>query len=176
VFTFFQCQVSQHRTRSIGSLLPAPLGAVINLNAYQSKPYWAPRVVPPKGAPNVLLIMTDDARYGISGTFGDVIPTPALDRIAQMGLRYKRFHSTALCSPTRAAPNMAIEDGTTASSPGRLTAGRAHYMNVHVNKDGQTGYFCGGFQPEVSLWVMRSNSIIPVTIIDSRLVEYARYS
>jgi arylsulfatase A-like enzyme len=60
-------------------------------------------VVPPKGAPNVLLIMTDDAGYGVSGTFGGVIPTPALDRIAAMGLRYTQFNSTALCSPTRAA-------------------------------------------------------------------------
>jgi arylsulfatase A-like enzyme len=51
----------------------------------------------------VLLIMTDDAGYGVSSTFGGVIPTPALDRIAQMGLRYTQFHSTALCSPTRAA-------------------------------------------------------------------------
>jgi arylsulfatase A-like enzyme len=59
--------------------------------------------VPPKGAPNVLLIMTDDAGYGVAGTFGGVIPTPALDRIASMGLRYTQFHSTALCSPTRAA-------------------------------------------------------------------------
>jgi arylsulfatase A-like enzyme len=59
--------------------------------------------VPPKGAPNILLIMTDDAGYGVSGTFGGVIPTPTLDRIANMGLRYTQFHSTALCSPTRAA-------------------------------------------------------------------------
>ncbi len=47
--------------------------------------------------------MTDDAGYGVAGTFGGVIPTPALDRVAQMGLRYTQFHSTALCSPTRAA-------------------------------------------------------------------------
>ena len=47
--------------------------------------------------------MTDDQGYGVSGTFGGVIPTPALDRIAKMGLRYTQFHSTALCSPTRAA-------------------------------------------------------------------------
>jgi arylsulfatase len=66
------------------------------------KPWWAPRVVPPKGAPNVLLIMTDDAGFGAPGTFGGVIPTPALDRIAAQGLRYTNFHSTALCSPTRA--------------------------------------------------------------------------
>jgi arylsulfatase A-like enzyme len=82
---------------------PAPFGGEINLDAKQSKPYWPPTVVPPKGAPNVLLIMTDDAGYGVSGTFGGVIPTPALDRIAGMGLRYTQFHSTALCSPTRAA-------------------------------------------------------------------------
>jgi arylsulfatase A-like enzyme len=82
---------------------PAPFGGEINLNAYQSKPYWPPRVVPPKGAPNVLLIMTDDVGFGAPSTFGGVIPTPALDRIGNMGLRYTQFHSTALCSPTRAA-------------------------------------------------------------------------
>ena len=47
--------------------------------------------------------MTDDQGYGVSGTFGGVIPTPALDRVAKAGLRYTQFHSTALCSPTRAA-------------------------------------------------------------------------
>jgi arylsulfatase len=59
--------------------------------------------VPPKGAPNVLLIMTDDSGFGVPSTFGGVIPTPTLDRIAKNGLRYTQFHSTALCSPTRAA-------------------------------------------------------------------------
>ena len=59
--------------------------------------------MPPKGAPNILLIMTDDAGFAASGTFGGVIPTPALDRIAANGLRYTNFNSTALCSPTRAA-------------------------------------------------------------------------
>src|SRR3954468_12273935 len=89
-----------------GKYLPPPppkFGGDINLQASQSKPYWPARVVPPKGAPNVLLIMTDDQGYGVSGTFGGVIPTPAMDRIAQAGLRYTQFHSTALCSPTRAA-------------------------------------------------------------------------
>src|SRR5437762_3756671 len=82
---------------------PIPFGGVIKEAATDSKPYWPPRVVPPKGAPNILLIMTDDQGYGVSGTFGGVIPTPALDRIAKAGLRYIQFHSTALCSPTRAA-------------------------------------------------------------------------
>jgi arylsulfatase A-like enzyme len=89
-----------------GKYLPPPppkFGGEINLGASQSKPYWPAQVVPPKGAPNVLLIMTDDQGYGVSGTFGGVIPTPAMDRIANAGLRYTQFHSTALCSPTRAA-------------------------------------------------------------------------
>ncbi len=60
-------------------------------------------MVPPKSVPNVLLIMTDDVGFGAPSTFGGVIPTPALDRIAKAGLRYTQFHSTALCSPTRAA-------------------------------------------------------------------------
>jgi len=80
-----------------------PFGGEINLNASQSKPYWPPRVVPPKGAPNILLIMTDDVGFAAPSTFGGVIPTPALDRIANSGLRYTNFHSTSLCSPTRAA-------------------------------------------------------------------------
>ena len=82
---------------------PLPFGGVIKESAKDSTPWWPPRVVPPKGAPNILLIMTDDQGYGVSSTFGGVIPTPALDRIAKAGLRYTQFHSTALCSPTRAA-------------------------------------------------------------------------
>jgi arylsulfatase A-like enzyme len=89
-----------------GKQLPPPdpkFGGVIKDSAVDSKPYWPPTVVPPKGAPNVLLIMTDDQGYGVCSTFGGVIPTPAMDRIAKAGLRYTQFHSTALCSPTRAA-------------------------------------------------------------------------
>jgi hypothetical protein len=89
-----------------GKQLPAPaekFGGVIKDNAAQSKPFWPATIVPPKGAPNVLLIMTDDVGYGAPSTFGGVIPTPNLDRIANRGLRYTQFHSTALCSPTRAA-------------------------------------------------------------------------
>ncbi len=94
-------------TRTVdGRYLPNPqpaFGGVINLNAAQSKPAWPARVVPPKGAPNILLILTDDVGFAAPSTFGGVIPTPALDRIANAGLRYTNFHSTSLCSPTRAA-------------------------------------------------------------------------
>ena len=70
---------------------PPKFGGVIKEDAKDSKPYWPPSVVPPKGAPNVLLIMTDDQGYGVSGTFGGVIPTPNMDRIANAGLRYTQF-------------------------------------------------------------------------------------
>ncbi len=89
-----------------GKQLPAPdpkFGGEIKDDALQSKPWWASRIVPPKGAPNVLLIITDDAGFGVPSTFGGVIPTPTMDRIANSGLRYNRIFSTALCSPTRAA-------------------------------------------------------------------------
>jgi arylsulfatase len=90
-----------------GKQLPPPpdttFGGKIERNVTQSKPYWPPRLAPPKGAPNILLIMTDDAGYGVASTFGGVIPTPAMDRVASEGLRYTNFHSTAVCSPTRAA-------------------------------------------------------------------------
>src|SRR3984893_7616216 len=75
---------------------PRKFGDVIKESAKDSKLWWPARVVPPKGAPNVLLIMTDDQGYGVPGTFGGVIPTPALDRVAKAGLRYTQFCSTAL--------------------------------------------------------------------------------
>ncbi len=89
-----------------GKQLPAPdpkFGGVIKDEALQSKSWWPPRIVPPKQAPNILLIMTDDSGFGVPSTFGGVIPTPTLDRVAKNGLRYNNIHSTALCSPTRAA-------------------------------------------------------------------------
>jgi len=68
-----------------------------------STPDKIPLIKAPAGAPNVLFIMIDDAGFGDWSTFGGQIPTPNLDRLAQAGLRYTRFHTTALCSPTRAA-------------------------------------------------------------------------
>jgi arylsulfatase A-like enzyme len=111
-----------------GKQLPPPdpkFGGVIKEKASESTPWWAPRVVPPKGAPNILLIMTDDCGFGAPATFGGVVPTPSLDRIANNGLRYTNFHSTSLCSPTRAA----------------LITGRNH----HVNGFGVVGEIATGF-------------------------------
>ncbi len=111
-----------------GRYLPPPpqkFKGQIEPNAVDSTPYWPELVVPPKGAPNILLIMTDDVGFSAPSTFGGVIPTPALDRIAGMGLRYTRFHTTALCSPTRAA----------------LLTGRNHHsVATGVVVDQATGY------------------------------------
>jgi arylsulfatase A-like enzyme len=104
---------------------PQPFQGQINPNAAQSKPGWPARIVPPKGAPNILLIMTDDVGFSAPSTFGGVIPTPALDRIAKMGLRYTAFHTTALCSPTRAA---------------LLTGHNHHSVGTGVVVDQATGY------------------------------------
>jgi Sulfatase len=88
-----------------GKQLPPPplkFGGVIEKSAKDSKPWWPPRVVPPKGAPNILLIMTGDqgwCQWYVWGCYSDA----GLDRIAKAGLRYTQFNSTALCSPTRAA-------------------------------------------------------------------------
>ena len=116
-------------TRSIDGLqLPAPevpFGGTIERNALESTPFWQPRIAPPEGAPNVLLILTDDVGFGAPSTFGGVIPTPALDRIAEMGLRYTNMHSTSLCSPTRAA----------------LITGRNHHsVGFGVISEQATGY------------------------------------
>jgi arylsulfatase A-like enzyme len=89
-----------------GLQLPAPqpaFGGVIKDGALQSTHWWAPRIVPPARAPNILLIITDDSGFGVPSTSGGVIPTPTMDRIAQNGLLYNNIHTTALCSPTRAA-------------------------------------------------------------------------
>ena len=58
---------------------------------------------PPKGAPNVLVILIDDCGFGATSAFGGPIPTPNADRLAANGLKFNRFHTTALCSPTRQA-------------------------------------------------------------------------
>ncbi len=111
-----------------GKQLPAPdpkFGGVIKEDALSSKAWWAPRVVPPKKAPNILLIMTDDAGFGVPSTFGGVIPTETMDRLAKDGLRYNNIHSTALSSPTRA---------------GLITGRNHHSVGFGVISEQSTGF------------------------------------
>jgi arylsulfatase len=115
-------------TASAQEILPrpeAPFGGRIARTAKDSKPDFPKEVQAPEGAPNILLIMTDDVGFGASSPFGGPIPTPTLDRLAQDGLRFNQFHTTALCSPTRAA----------------LITGRNHHTNATgVIMEFGTGY------------------------------------
>ncbi|HMF28778.1 MAG TPA: sulfatase-like hydrolase/transferase, partial [Candidatus Cybelea sp.] len=99
---------SLNATRSAGDsdVIPAPkptFGGTIEKNAADSTAWWQPKLVAPKNAPNVLVILMDDAGFASTSTFGGPISTPVLDGLAKEGLRYTNFHVTAMCSPTRAA-------------------------------------------------------------------------
>jgi arylsulfatase A-like enzyme len=102
-----------------------PFKGKIGRTAKESTPDFPKGVEAPKGAPNVLLILTDDVGFGASSPFGGPIQTPTLQRLADTGLRYNTFHTTALCSPTRAA----------------LITGRNHHTNASgVVTEMATGY------------------------------------
>ena len=68
----------------------------------ESKEWWPEPVRPPKDAPNILILLLDDVGFAQVGSFGGLIETPNIDRLAANGLRYNNFHTTALCSPSRA--------------------------------------------------------------------------
>lgn len=93
-------------TRADGTQLPRPdpeFKGKIGETYEDSTPSYPQPLTARKGSPNVLLILLDDAGFGMTSTFGGPVPTPHLEKIANNGLRYTRFHTTALCSPTRAA-------------------------------------------------------------------------
>jgi arylsulfatase len=91
-----------------------PFKGHISRKAKESTADFPKEVEAPRGAPNVLLIMTDDVGFGATSPFGGPIPTVTMDRLAKQGLRFNNFHTTALCSPTRAA----------------LLSGRNHHSNA----------------------------------------------
>ena len=104
-----------------------PSGGVVNRTLDGSQPDWnlIGHPTAPEGAPNVLLVLIDDAGFGNPSTFGGPIQTPNYTRIADGGVKYNRFHVTALCSPTRAA---------------LLTGRNSHFVGF-----GSVGEFAGGF-------------------------------
>jgi len=90
------------------AVLPIPDRQHIGLTTYDAKDpetKFPPirDIRPPKGAPNVLIVLIDDAGFGASSVFGGPCQTPTFEKLAANGLRYNRFHTTALCSPTRQA-------------------------------------------------------------------------
>lgn len=104
--TLSHAQESSERSGT-PSVLPRPdfhfKGKVGKTYLQSDPPQFPQPVQAPKGAPNVVLILLDDSGFGQYSTFGGAIPSPTMDRLAREGLRYNRFHTTALCSPTRAA-------------------------------------------------------------------------
>jgi len=122
-------------TPPAGAALPipdSPFRGVANRTLQGSKPDFPKPVTAPKDAPNVLLILVDDAGFGNASTFGGPCQTPNLTKLADRGLKYNRFHVTALCSPTRAA----------------LLSGRNH----HAVGFGSVAEFAGGWPGYNSTW------------------------
>ena len=89
--------------RSVLPVADEPFAGTIAKDFSDATPAFRQVLEAPEGAPNVLVVLTDDVGFAAASTFGGPVPTPALDRLASSGLRYTRFHSTAMCSPTRAS-------------------------------------------------------------------------
>jgi len=123
--------------------LPEPkFSGKITENYKQSKDDFPQPIAPPKGAPNVLVILIDDLGYAGTSMFGGLIPTPNIDKVAHNGLRYTHFHNCALCSPTRAA----------------LLSGRNH----HRTGNGSITEASTGFPGYNSMWCDDNASIAEV--------------
>ena len=89
--------------RSVLPLPEPPFEGTIGRTYKDSKEAWPKLPSAPAGAPNVIVILLDDVGFGQTSTFGGPVPTPALDQLASEGLSYTRFHTTAICGPSRAA-------------------------------------------------------------------------
>jgi arylsulfatase A-like enzyme len=135
LFTF-STTVAQNSqdTMKTPTVLPRPdfrFPGEVGRTYLESSPARFPQPVKaPKGAPNIVLILIDDAGFGQFSTFGGGVPSPTMDKLASEGLRYNRFHTTALCSPTRAA----------------LITGRNHHSatfgTISEAASGYDGYVC----------------------------------
>ncbi len=80
-----------------------PFRGTVGKTVAESKPWWPEAPRPPEGAPNILVVLFDDVGFSDFGCYGSTIKTPTIDRLAAEGLRYSGFHTTAMCSTTRAA-------------------------------------------------------------------------
>jgi Sulfatase len=127
------CNIAQSQTTAASpntpSVLPRPdfhfPGNIGRTYQDSDPPQFSQPAQAPKGAPNVLLILIDDVGFGQFSTFGGGVPSPTMDKLAAEGLRYNKFHTTALCSPTRAA----------------LITGRNHHSATFgVISEAATGY------------------------------------
>jgi arylsulfatase len=118
---------------------PGEFQGVIADDFHGSTPWWPPPQRPRPGAPNVVLVVLDDVGFAQLGCFGSDLETPVIDRLAQSGLQYTNFHTTALCSPTRAC----------------LLTGRNH----HSNGMGRVAELATGF-PGYDATIARANGFL----------------
>ena len=125
---------------------------VIGRTRAESTPWWPPTPRPPDGAPNVLVVVLDDVGFAQVGCFGSDIDTPTLDGLAAGGLQFTNFHTTALCSPTRAC----------------VLTGRNH----HVNGMGRVIDLATGF-PGYDARVPRSCGTLPEMLVPHGYAAYA---
>ena len=148
VETFAQNTKAQP-AHSDGEQLPKPdpgFKGKIGETYKDSTPSYPQPLKAPKGAPNVLIVLLDDVGFGMCSTFGGPVPTPHLDKLAKNGLSYTRFHTTALCSPTR----------------GALLAGRNHHtIGTGVIIEMGTGY------PGYTGIIPRSTALVSQTLRDN---------
>ena len=100
-------------------------GGVIGRTYHESTPWWPEPVRAPEGAPNVVFVVLDDVGFADLGCYGSEIETPSMDRLAAGGLRYTNFHTTAMCSPTRAC---------------LLTGRNAHTVGMGIIAEWSTGF------------------------------------
>jgi arylsulfatase A-like enzyme len=141
----YYCAICGPGAALSAEVLPQPEPAFhgkIGVSTETSSPEWPKPLMPPEGAPNVLLILLDDVGFADASAFGGAIATPALDRLASEGLRYNNFHTTSMCSPTRAA----------------LLSGRNH----HRIGFGRIADISGGYPGYDGVWKRNSASIARV--------------
>src|SRR5690606_31012365 len=99
--------------------------ARIGMTWRESRPDFPPLVKAPRQAPNVVIVLLDDAGYGVASAYGGLVRTPTAERLRGLGLQYCQFHTTAICAPTRAA---------------LLTGRNAHSVSQGIVAEYATGY------------------------------------
>jgi arylsulfatase A-like enzyme len=123
---------------------PDTFRGVVGRTLDESTPWWPPLPSAPEGAPNIVVVLLDDVGYAQFGCYGSDIATPTFDRLAADGLRYSNFHTTALCSPTRAC----------------LLTGRNH----HASGMGRIVEFASGF-PGYDATMPKANGMLPEILV-----------
>ncbi len=128
-----------------------PFGGVMARTVQESTPWWPPSRIP-AGAPNVVTVVLDDTGFAHLGCYGSTLTTPHIDAIAARGLRYTGFHTTALCSPTRAC----------------LLTGRNHHaVGMRAISNFDTGF------PNMRGSIPRSAATLPEVLRDHGYATFA---